>query len=173
MRNDVIEIEYRGTNYRSLGRCCILVEQHWPHSGDFELFQSEDTSIKICVLGVLFMRFSEDNIFFKENYGNDVFNIMDKNQNILSKVLSKWFDKGGEGINPKVFIDFEYTITERPIDDDEAKKGEDLHFEDGSAIIFKNKKLSWDDIYNQYFAPTNNYQEVINDIHTLETLFKN
>ena len=40
-------------------------------------------------------------------------------------------------------------------------------------IIFKNKKLSWDDIYNQYFAPTNNYQEVINDIHTLETLFKN
>jgi hypothetical protein len=172
MQNDLIEIEFGGTIYRSLGQCCILVERHWPHNDDFESFQSEEPSIKICVLGVLFMRFNEDNIFFKENYGNDVFNIINKNQNIFSNVLNKWFDKGVEGINPKVFIDFEYTITQRPINDDEEKKGEDLHFEDGSVIIFKNKKLSWDDIYKQYFAPTNNYEEVINDIHTLEILFK-
>lgn len=39
-------------------------------------------------------------------------------------------------------------------------------------IRFKNKKLSWDDIYDQYFVPINNYQEVINDIRKLETLFK-
>ncbi|MBK9412046.1 MAG: hypothetical protein IPN61_01260 [Bacteroidetes bacterium] len=71
-----------------------------------------------------------------------------------------------------MFIDFEYTITERPINEDEEKKGEDLNFEDGSMIRFKNKKLSWDDIYDQYFVPINNYQEVINDIRKLETLFK-
>lgn len=172
MENEVIEIEYIGTSYRSIGHCCILVERHWPHNGDFESFQNEEPSIKICVCGVLFMHFNEDNKFFNENYGREIFNVINENQNIFSEVLHKWFDKGGEGINPKVFIDFEYTITERPINEDEAKKGEDLHFEDGSKIIFKNKTHSWDDILYQYFVPINNYQEVINDIETLETLLK-
>ncbi|MBP6533028.1 MAG: hypothetical protein KA285_07070 [Bacteroidia bacterium] len=172
IKENAIEIEYEETNYRSLGHCCILVERHWPSHGNFESFQSEEPSIKICVLGVLFMFFNEDNEFFNENYGNEIFNVINENQNIFSEVLHKWFDKGGEGISPKVFIDFEYTITERPINEDEAKKGEDLNFEDGSMIRFKNKKLSWDDIYDQYFVPINNYQEVINDIRKLETLFK-
>lgn len=171
LQNDFIEIEYGGTLYRSLGHCCVLVERHWPHNGDFETFQREESSIKICVFGVLLMQFSEDNMFFKENYGNEVFNVIKKNQNVFSEVLNKWFHKGGEGINPRVFIDFEFNITERPINLDEAKKGEDLHFNDGSEIVFKNKTLSWDDIYDQYFVPINNYQEVITDIHTLETLF--
>ncbi len=172
MQSEFIEIEYEGTIYRSLGHCCVLVERHWPHNGDFESFQSEEPSIKICVIGVLFMHFNEDNIFFKENYGNEVFNVINENQSIFTEVLHKWFNKGGEGISPKVFVDFIYTITERPIDENEAKKGEDLHFNDGSEILFKNKTLSWDDIHDQYFVPINNYQEVITDIHTLEILFK-
>ena len=171
MQSDFIEIEYGGNIYRSLGHCCVLIESHWPHNGDFKTFQREEPSIKICVFGVLLMQFNEDNMFFKENYGNEVFNVIKENLNIFSEVLNKWFLKGGEGIKPRVFIDFEFTITERPINLDEAKKGEDLHFEDGSAIIFINKKLSWDDIYDQYFVPINNYQDVITDIHTLKTLF--
>lgn len=172
MENEVIEIEYNGTSYRSIGHCCILVERHWPHNGDFESFQNEEPSIKICVLGALFMNFNNDNKFFNENYGNKVFSVINENKNIISKLLSKWFNKDGEGISPIMFIDFEYTINERPINKDESKKGEDLHFEDGSKIIFKNKTHSWDNIYDQYFVPSNNYQEVINDIETLEKLFK-
>jgi len=171
-QDNAIEIEYKGTNYRSLGHRCELIERHWPDKGAFESFQSEEPSIKICVIGVLFMFFNEDTKFFNKNYGSDIFNVINENQNIFSEVLHKWFDKGEEGISPKVIIDFEYLITESPINYDEAKKGEDLYFEDGSALIFNSKKLSWDDIYDQCFVPTIYYKEVINDIRKLETLFK-
>jgi hypothetical protein len=173
MQNLILEIDCFGETYQTLGHCCLQIQNHWPYSGDFDSFIREEPSIKICVLGVLFMYYNEDNNFFKENYNGNIYKVINENYTLFDELLHKWFEKGGEGISPKLFIDFVYTITEHPINKYDAANGEDLIFESGSKIVFKNKNHSWDEICDEYFVPVNSYQEVIEDIAKLETLFTN
>ncbi len=173
MQNKILEIECFGNTYQSLGHCCIRFEDHWPHKYDFSSFQNESPSVKICVLGILLQYFNRDKMFFKELYGNLMYNVINNNHVLFVSIMQKWYEEGGEGIFPTEFFDFVYTITDHPINKYDAANGEDLIFESGSKIVFKNKNHSWDDIFDEYFVPVNKYQEVIEDIAKLETLFAN
>lgn len=121
---------------------------------------------------MLYKFFAEDNTLFRENFGAIIYNTIISNKVTFSEVLHKWFEKDWEEIVPIKFIDFIYTITDSPINKYEDS-GEDLIFEDGSVLKILDNIKSWsNDVFDQYFVPSDNYKEVLEDISTLEKLFK-
>jgi hypothetical protein len=167
-QNNYIEINYDGKLYRSLGRTVEDAYEYWPFVGNFKDFLKEDLSAKITLFGGLL---SLDSSYLDEF---PWFKTIKDKYPLYTEIIHKWYHQGHEGTYGKVFIDFVWSI-DRPIEvEGEDVPGENgtIYFNNNLTITLQNNCKDWYDIYNQFFVPVEFYEELLEDIKTLEKIFE-
>jgi hypothetical protein len=174
---NLTEIIFNGIKYSSIGRFMNIrggIIDHFPESQkktDWHTFLlSEEPCIQIMTLGLLCFYFREHKQSFKDCWGPELYDILDRHHTFYIDLVNKWYKKEFEGMKSKHFLDFKYGFTLNKVKNENGQ-GNDIVFKDGSVLKFNDKRQSWDDIHDHYFVPSDNYRDLLKDISALTALF--
>jgi hypothetical protein len=166
-------IKFNNIEYTSLGRAITTFHEEVPDDTEvlYTKIIDEDESVQLQVIGLLYKEFMEDKALFKMNYSDNDYNVFEKNEKEIGRILHQYFDINWEGIAGYYFLDIpDYFEGDTPIDsedEDEENYGNELVFEEGTLIKFVSDCSCWDDIANDYFVISEKHEKVSEDISEL------
>jgi hypothetical protein len=173
-----MQIKFNELEYTSLGRAIIFFFEEVPDVTEilYDKIKNEDKSVQLQVIGLMYKEFNEDKDSFEINYSENDFNVFEKNQKEIGRILHKYFDNNIEGIAGDYFLDIPgYFQGDTPINSEceaDENYGDELIFENGLKIEFVSNCGCWDEIFNDYFVLSEKYVELTKGISKLINLIK-
>lgn len=180
-----IEINFQGDDYLSIGDymdsnggILSLFPNNHSKSEWYLYLNNSNLLVQIWSLGFLLNEFYEDEKNFISNYGLEFFTIISENKT----KIKEWYNDNGINLD-SIFLNFiygtysAYGSYSMPVNIDtgdenqNAKAGDDLIFEDDSTIKFYNKKLSWDDISDNVFIEKKYFNDFKSDLNKIRDSF--
>jgi hypothetical protein len=179
-----IEINFQGDDFLSIGDymdsnggILSLFPDNYSKSEWYTYLNNSNFLVQIWSLGFLLNEYDDEKCFIT-TYGLEFFNIISKTKSNIKK----WYSDNGINLDSRflnliygeysAYGSYSYPINLDTGDENQnAKSGDDLIFEDGSIIKFYNKILSWNDLYNKVFLKKEYFNEFESDLNKIRHSF--